>query len=232
VIFSPLRRFSETGSEWFGDDHQGSLDIIAYTAVLRAAQSFEKPPIFLKEDSEQITSDPELIEKVPEWMILASQVATRNRRRVLEDGPDKMNSDDEEREDMKPDEEANMYAPGMDPTKGLVMLSANQVAAQKAAAQALKALRVPPHSQSPVNWSSDEDDPNGSEFIWSQTKSFMRRNKHWKGAMATSSGTSESPTGSVNVGERYSGKVSSSSTAGKDTETQGNSSGKEQIETN
>jgi hypothetical protein len=159
---------------------------IAYTAILQAAQSFEKPPIFVKEDSEQVTGNPEMAEKVPEWMNLASHVATGNRRRVLEDGPDKMNSDDEEREDVKPDEEANMYAPGMDPKKWPVMLSPSQVAAQKAAAQAQKGLRVPPRSQSPVNGSSDDDDPNGSEYKSSQTKSCMRRNKHWKGATVTS----------------------------------------------
>jgi hypothetical protein len=119
-------------------------------------------------------------------MNLASQVATGNRRRVLEDGPDKMNSDDEEIEDMKPDEEPNMYATGMDPTKGPVMLSPAPVAAQKAAAKAMKALRVPPRSQSPVNGSSDDDDPDGSEHVWSQSKGYFRKNKHWKGALATS----------------------------------------------
>jgi hypothetical protein len=126
-----------------------------------------------------------MADKVPEWMNLASQVATGNRRRVLEDGPDKMNSHHEEIEDMKPDEEPNMYAPGMDPTKGPVMLSAGQVEAQKAVAQALKGLRVPPRSQSPINGSSDDDDPDGSEHIWSQSKGYFRKNKHWKGAMAT-----------------------------------------------
>jgi hypothetical protein len=116
-----------------GDPNIDSADghPIAYSAILRAAQSFERPPIFLKEDSEQITDNPELVDKVPEWMNLVSQVATGNRRRVLEDGPDKMNSDDEEKEDVKPDEELSIYAPGMDSKKGPVMLSASQVAAQK-----------------------------------------------------------------------------------------------------
>jgi hypothetical protein len=52
---------------------------------------------------------------------------------------------------MKPDEEPNMHAPGMDPTKGPVMLTPAQAAAQKAAAQAMKVLRMPPRSQSQVN---------------------------------------------------------------------------------
>jgi NACalpha-BTF3-like transcription factor len=144
---------------------------IAYTAILQAFQSFEKPPIFVKEDSEQVIENPEIAEKVPEWMNLASQVATGNRGRVLEDGPDKMNSDDEEKEHVKPDEEPNMYVDGMDPTKGPVMLSSSQAAAQRAAAQALKSQKAPPRSQSPVGGSSDDDDPaRANEWIWSQTK--------------------------------------------------------------
>jgi hypothetical protein len=141
---------------------------IAYSAILQAIQTFESPPLFLKEDSEQITSNPVYADTIPECMNLAAQAATGGRRRVLEDGPDKMNSDDEEDESMKPGEEKNMYAPGMDPTKGPIMLSPAQVAAQKAAAQAQKALRVPSRSQSPVNGSSDNDDPDGSDYIWSQ----------------------------------------------------------------
>jgi hypothetical protein len=105
---------------------------------------FFYPPIFLKEDCEQITRDPVWAEKIPEFMSIAAEVATGNRRRVLEDGPDKPNSDDEDIPDMKPDEETGMYAPGMDPKKGPVMLTPEQVAAQKAAAQAQKGLRVPP----------------------------------------------------------------------------------------
>jgi hypothetical protein len=88
---------------------------------------------------------------------LAAQVATGNRRRVIENGPDKAVSDDKDIEGMEPDEEKNMYAPGMDPSKGPVKLSQAQVAAQKAAAQAQKELRVPPRSQSPVVGSSDDD---------------------------------------------------------------------------
>jgi hypothetical protein len=75
---------------------------IAYTAILQAVQTFEKPPIFLKEDCEQITEDPVMAEKIPEYMCLASEAATGNRRRVLEDCPDKPNSDDEDIPNMKP----------------------------------------------------------------------------------------------------------------------------------
>jgi hypothetical protein len=57
-------------------------------------------------------------------MNIAAQVATGNRKMVLEDGPDKMNSDDDDAlEDVKPDEEKGMCTPEMDPKQGPVKLS-------------------------------------------------------------------------------------------------------------
>jgi hypothetical protein len=159
---------------------------IVYEAILQEMQKFENRPIFLKEDCEQIVSDPIWSEKVPEWMEITKQVATGNRRRVLEDGHDKMNSDHEEIEDMKPDEEPNAYPPGMDPSKGPVMLSSAQATAQRAAAQAQNRLRVPPRSQSQIGGSSDDDDPDGSENVWSQSKGYFRRNKNWRAPKAAS----------------------------------------------
>jgi hypothetical protein len=44
---------------------------IAYQRVLAAAQSYENPPIFLKEDCERITRDPKMAEAVPKWMCIA-----------------------------------------------------------------------------------------------------------------------------------------------------------------
>jgi hypothetical protein len=160
-----------------GDPNIDSADghPVAYAAILQASQSFENRPIFLKEDSEQVANDPELA-KASEWMAIAKQVATGNRVRVLENGPDVMNSDDEEIADMQPDVEPNMYTSEMDPSKGPIKLSQSQVAAQKAAAQALKAL---PRSQSPMTGSSDDDDPHGSQFIWSSSKGIFRRNTKW-----------------------------------------------------
>jgi hypothetical protein len=67
----------------------------------------------------------------------------------------------------------------MDPEKGPVKLTQAQVAAQKAAAQVSKA---PPRSQTPVSGSSDDDDPNGSEYVWSQTKGCLRKNKKFRKA--------------------------------------------------
>jgi hypothetical protein len=60
-----------------------------------------------------------------------------------------------------------MYTSEMDPNLGPVKLTPAQAAAQKAAAQALKAQKAPPRSQSPIGGSSDEDEPTGFEWIWS-----------------------------------------------------------------
>jgi hypothetical protein len=88
-----------------------------------------------------------------------------------------MNSDEEDAlKEEHGDELEGMYTAGMDREKGPMKLTQTQVAAQKAAAKAL------PRSQTPVSGSSDDDDPNGSEIVWSQTKSCMRRNKHYKAA--------------------------------------------------
>jgi hypothetical protein len=156
---------------------------LVYSQILQAAQSYEKPPIFLKEDSEQIISDLVMAEKVPTWMSIAAQVATGNRRRVLEDGPDVWNSDGEDALKEEHGEVlTGMYTSEMDPEKGPVKLTRMQVATQKAAAQASK---VPPRSQSPVGGSSDDDDPaKAEEWIWSQTKGCMRRNKFYKAPAA------------------------------------------------
>jgi hypothetical protein len=88
-----------------------------------------------------------------------------------------MNSDDEDAiEDVKPDKERGMYTVEMDPRKDPVMLTQAEVAAQRAASKAV------PRSQTPVSGSSDDDDPDGPEFVWSQTKSCMRRNKNYRKA--------------------------------------------------
>jgi hypothetical protein len=64
--------------------------------ILQASQKYEHPPVFLKEDDEQITSNEKLAAKVPMWMNIAAQVATGSRRMVHEDGPDVMNSDNDD----------------------------------------------------------------------------------------------------------------------------------------
>jgi hypothetical protein len=105
---------------------------------------------------------------------------------VLEDGPDKMNSDDDDAlEEEHGDKLTGTCTPKMDPKRGPVRISQHEAARQRAAAQAMKEVKVPPRSQSPVGGSSDEDEPTGSEWIWSQTKGCMRKNKHFRAQTAT-----------------------------------------------
>jgi hypothetical protein len=73
-----------------GDPNVDSEDghPIAYATILQAVQSYERKPLFLREDYEQITSDPTWSVEVPRWLNTAARVATGSRRRVLENGPD------------------------------------------------------------------------------------------------------------------------------------------------
>jgi hypothetical protein len=165
-----------------GDPNIDSADghPIAYVTILHKSQEFENPPVFLNEDSAPSVDDPFITQNVSEWMEITKQVATGNRSRVLEDGADKMNSSDEDDLDMKPDELTGMYTSEMDPKNGPVKLSQSQVATQKAAAHALKAQKSPPRSQSPLETgSSDDDDPSGSQMIWSSSKGIFRKDKRW-----------------------------------------------------
>jgi hypothetical protein len=84
---------------------------IAYQRVLAAAAEFENPPVFLKEDSAVITSDPVKAEAVPKWMCMAERIATGSRPRVLEDGPGTIHSDDDAKEDVEADKELESIRP-------------------------------------------------------------------------------------------------------------------------
>jgi hypothetical protein len=117
---------------------------IAYAKILEEAQKFELAPRFIKEDSEVVANDPVLSANVPEWMAKAQQVATGSHRRVLENGRDIENSEDEDDEDMKPDELHNMYTAEMDPKEGPKVLTPSEVAYQRAAGRALKSAIQPP----------------------------------------------------------------------------------------
>jgi hypothetical protein len=71
-------------------------------------------------------------------MCLAERVGTGCRPRVLEDGPDTLNSDEEAKEDIEADEEKGMYTAEMDPRLGPKMLTALEASHQRAVASALK----------------------------------------------------------------------------------------------
>jgi hypothetical protein len=116
-------------------------------------------------------------------MATAASVATGSRRRVLENVPDVMRSDEEDAlKDEHGEELTGMYAPGcasLDQAK----LTEEQAQAQRAAVPSQE-QRVPPRSQSPAYNSSDDDTLDGPEHIWSQTKGIYRKNKAWTKRMA------------------------------------------------
>jgi hypothetical protein len=111
-------------------------------------------------------------QEVPKWMCTAERIATGNRRRVLENGPDTWHSDDEAIKDVVPDEEHGMYTAEMDPKKGPMKISQREPARQRAAADALKAAEA-----QTAAGSSDSDDPDGPDMVWSHSLQNFRRNK-------------------------------------------------------
>jgi hypothetical protein len=114
-------------------------------------------------------------EGVAEWMNTAAKVATGNRRRVLEDGRDVVNSDEEDAiKDVEPDVEKGMFAPGCS-SNHQARMTHGQILAHRAAAQA-KTIR---RANTPGDSTSDDDDPNGPALIWSH-KGFWRPNKNRK----------------------------------------------------
>jgi hypothetical protein len=134
-----------------GDPNIDSADghPIAHNSILQTCQLYENPPVFLSEEKARTVDDPFIAENVTEWMAATKQVATGSRRRVLENGEDKMSSTDEDDPNMKPDVLTGMYTEGMDPEKGQVKLSQSQIAAQKAAAQAPAAQSTPSRFSAP-----------------------------------------------------------------------------------
>jgi hypothetical protein len=109
----------------------------AYERILAHAQTFENPPIFIKDDADSVTADPKYAGLVPAWMCMAERIATGSRSRVPEDGPDTWHSDDEATEDVEPDKELNAYTPEMDPKFGPKVLTAQEAARMLATANAL-----------------------------------------------------------------------------------------------
>jgi hypothetical protein len=76
---------------------------------LEKCAEFETSPRFFREDSAEILNDPELAASVPLWMNIAAQVSVGSRDLVREDGPDTMNSSDED----SPTEEHGKKLTGM-----------------------------------------------------------------------------------------------------------------------
>jgi hypothetical protein len=144
-----------------GDPNADSSDghPIAYEVILRESQTYEHPPIFLKEDSDHVVNDEFLAEKVQGWMAISQQVATGSHKRVLEDGIDVWDSSDEDDPKMEPDTLTGMYTAGMDPQQGPVKLTTRQVAVQKAVASASRPPKSEPVSErQPTPLSPDTED--------------------------------------------------------------------------
>jgi hypothetical protein len=131
-----------------------------YSAILAESDTFEKPPLFLREDADQITSHPVWAIEIAKWMFTAAKVATGNRPRVLQDGPDVMNSDDEDAKKEDHGEELQgVYAQGCSSLEQ-ARLTEQQAQAQRAAAFSSSIAfpepeRKPTPLTSPVN-SDDE----------------------------------------------------------------------------
>jgi hypothetical protein len=124
-IEEELNEFSQNPSELEDGKH------IAYSRIWEKCAEYESSPIFLPEDSSEIQSDSEYAAVIPGWMNIAAQTSVGGRDLVQEDGPDTMNSSDEE----SPNEEhgdklTGMYENGL---KAPVLISQSEAARQKAA---------------------------------------------------------------------------------------------------
>jgi hypothetical protein len=145
---------------------------MAYEAILRESAKFEATPLFLREDSNPVVSDPVLSAVVPEWLAKARQVATGNRRRVLEDERDVPDSSDEDDPNMKPDTFEGAYTAEMDPKAGPKVLSPAQAAYQKAAGMAIASLQKsePDRQPTPLTSTANSEDEGMSEDQCRQVK--------------------------------------------------------------
>jgi hypothetical protein len=109
---------------------------LAYEQIGESMAEFVVPPTLCRSDSEIVQGDPVFAAAAPELLTLAAQVSVGSRSLVLENGPEVMNSSDED----SPNEEHGYKLTGMytNNLKAPVYLSQSQVAQQKAQVAALK----------------------------------------------------------------------------------------------
>jgi hypothetical protein len=140
---------------------------IAYTKILSNVMKFEQLPRILTEDSSEL-SGTDLGAAAPIWLNTADQVSVGGRSLVHEDGPNIMNSDEEDSpKEEHGDELTGMYTDGL---KAPVILAQSQVAFQKARTAALKSpgfwvnseSNCPSSSESEPFSQSAPSSPNGS----------------------------------------------------------------------
>jgi hypothetical protein len=130
---------------------------IAYSKILEKCAEFESSPRFFREDSSELLSDPEFATVIPSWMNIAAQTSVGGRDLILENGPDTMNSDDEESLKEEHGEVlTGMYTNGL---KAPVLLSQSEVAHQMAVASYAKSVGY-------GKWISSDTQPvtSGTEF--------------------------------------------------------------------
>jgi hypothetical protein len=96
----------------------------AYSMIVEKTGEFEAIPKFCREDCEMVQRDPVLAAAVPIMLNIAAQVSVGSRDLVLENGPDAMNSCDED----SPNEEHGEVLTGMfmDGLKAPVVLSSSE----------------------------------------------------------------------------------------------------------
>jgi hypothetical protein len=152
-----MNEFSQNPTELEDGSH------IAYSKILEKWAEYETSPRFSREDSDEIRSNPELAAAVSLSMNIAAQVSVGSRDLVLENGPDVMNSSDEESLTEEHGEKLEgMYVGG---PKAPVLISQSEVARQKAAAAYLKACPQDfPRSQSPSSGRSERVESSGSDL--------------------------------------------------------------------
>jgi hypothetical protein len=137
-----MNDFSQNPSELEDGSH------IAFSKILEKCSEYESSPRFLREDSDEILSTPEVAASVPLWMNIAAQASTGSRDLVLENGPDKMNSSDEESPTEEHGEELKgVYVGGI---KAPVLISQSEAARQRAVGATIKGKGGQPRPQSPL----------------------------------------------------------------------------------
>jgi hypothetical protein len=132
-----------------------------YSAIINESDQFEHPPVFMREDCDQLTNHPVWALKIGQWMLRAARVATGSRPRVLEDGPDVMNSDDE---DSKKDEHGDELTGTFVGCSSLEQARITEQQAQdQLAAFTGSLVLTPPESDRPKS-------PTGEDWSWRSPK--------------------------------------------------------------
>jgi hypothetical protein len=149
LIEEAVEEFAQNPSDREDGSH------IAFTKILSNVRTFEHPPRILREGSSDL-SGTYLAAVAPLWLSMTNQASVGSRSLVREDGPDLMNSSDEDSpKEERGDELTGMYTDGC---TAPVLLTQSQVAQQKAFHAHLKSVGY-------GNWiDSGSNCPSSSEY--------------------------------------------------------------------